>query len=180
MSSSADVGALLDRDSGALLAFLNADLTRTRAGIPIVLGRSGAASSITGTLTDTVLGSCVVPGGLLGADGILIAVAFWSHTNNANNKNLRMKYGNSTCDLMGGRMATTSATTFTQRWMFQRSVSSQVFNNATQDFLSSSNAPGTAAINSAIDQPFQFTGILANVADTITLEAWALLAVPSG
>lgn len=140
------------------------------------LYQSGTAVALTGTTAETTLVSVVIPGGMLKANGKIIVICTWSHTNSANNKTKRIKYG--TFDFINAHVETTSATSRDFASMHQRTASSQVaFPNT--NFGSSSTALLTGSIDSSVDQTLAITGQLASSGETLTLES-ALVEVITG
>jgi len=125
-------------------------------------------SSVTGTTNETTLATCTIPANTLGANGILRVMAGYGHTNNANNKTVRVRFG--------GTAFTTVVTTTAANCQ----IMSIIYN------LNSTSAQGSiphvglgtttaAAVSGSIDttqnQDIIVTGQLANTGDTITLYA---------
>lgn len=136
--------------------------------VPSIVYSSGSQVILTGTTAETTMAQVTIPGGVLGSSGTIIVIALWSHTNNANNKIKRVKYG--TFDFATDHTETTSASSRDYFSMHQRSVSSQV-TYSTSGFGNSPNAVVTGAVNSDVDQVLAVTGQLQSASDTLTLEA---------
>ena len=136
--------------------------------VPSIVYSSGSQVILTGTTAETTMAQVTIPGGVLGSSGTIIVVALWSHTNNANNKVKRIKYG--TFDFATDHTETTTASSRDYFSMHQRSVSSQV-TYSTSGFGNSPNAVVTGAVNSDVDQVLAVTGQLQSASDTLTLEA---------
>lgn len=147
--------------------------------IPRILGQSGLNVAHTGTTAETKLASVLVPAGAMGANGLLRVEAVWSNTNNANNKTRVIRFG-AADDLTG-----TSFHGIAQSTNFQNTSCVSISNSNSQSaqfgWFSTglSGAAGnyaaagvTGAINTANASYVVFAGILANSADTITLQAW--------
>lgn len=56
-----------------------------------LVSQSPTTTSVTGTLTETTLGSFVIPGGLMSANGQLEIKTLWAFTNSANAKTNRIR-----------------------------------------------------------------------------------------
>lgn len=141
---------------------------------PIILAQAGVASSVTGTLAETILAPIVIPGGMMGLNGVLRISASWSFTNSANTKTLKAVLG-------GTALASLSKTTQGgDEWFFplrnRGSLSSQTQSN---NVIPSGGGPLPRSINTAIDQTLTFTGTLALGTETITLEGYTVEVLPS-
>jgi len=146
-----------------------------------ILGCSGQAQSITGTLTETVLASVKVPANAPGTKGLVRVGSVWSYTNNSNTKTTRVRYAQAV-GIAGTQLfilaATTTGAVVDLRYLF--------WNNATnaQKGSAGANAVGTAislntfAIDSTQDSYLSFTGQLGVNTDTITLEGYVVELVP--
>lgn len=138
-----------------------------------LLANSVAAASVTGTLTETTLGNFTLPAGALATGGQLYVVQLWSHTNSAFNKTLRAKLGGTNFLLS---VQTTNLSFQRLTPIYARGRTSQVFygsaSSTTTGFGSSTGAVSTAAINLDADVAVILTGQLADIGDTITLEAF--------
>lgn len=146
------------------------------------LGRSAVAASVTGTLSETVLGSVTIPPGLLGLNGGVEISASWSFTNSANSKTVRERLGG----LSGTALLSSAQTTQVQVIDVQRvvrnrnSASSQVC-SPSSGILTGGTSSGsvlTGAINTAVAQNVVFTGQLANTGEQINLETYSVWALP--
>ena len=140
--------------------------------------QSGVASSVTGTVTETTLGTLTLPGSILGPNGLVKIETLWTHTNSVNNKTLKSKLGGQAIQNM---VVTTTATTRAMNSVANRqSYTSQAcFNPATvSSYGSGTAATSTFTVNTAVDTVINFTGTLANTGETITLEAWQVVVWP--
>lgn len=149
-----------------------------RINQPIVLARSTAAVSLTGTLAQTDLATITIPAGAMGPNGQVRVSALFSCTNNANNKNAYIIFGGTA--FQATNMVTSDGGEFQRRIVNQNSVSAQVGYTA-------GVSPGTgvaagvktiSAVNTANAVTLTLTGLLFNVADTITLESWLVELIP--
>jgi len=116
---------------------------------------------LTGTTTETTLLTIPIKGGAMGLRGRLNEIAFFTMTNNANNKTFRAKIGGST-------IATTTSSNLNATglnfWLLNRNSQSSQYNNNANSF----------AIDTSVDFNLVITGQLANAADTLTLVALSL------
>lgn len=143
---------------------------------PHVIGQGSAALSLTGSTSETTLATVTIPGGLLGSAGHVEIVTFWSAgANNTNTKTLNIKFGAST--VASQNLANTRAYQNYSR-VANRANNSQIFFNAATSFAITSNAPGTAAVDTTADVAVTLTGTLAVGTDTMTLESYLVVAYP--
>lgn len=137
-----------------------------------VLGCSGAALSLTGTVNETTLATITVPARAMGANGILRITTLWTYTNSANNKTLRVDFGGT--DFLSN-IATTTLSTQTLTMIRNRAATnSQVgFTNATFSAIgTTTGALTTASIDTTAEQSLTITGQLASSGENITLESY--------
>lgn len=138
----------------------------------IIVGASGAASSVTGTVNETTLyTSPTIKGITLGINEAIRCFAIFSYTNSANNKVLRLKF-NAT-NAYGITQTVTSAVMREANFMTRGTVNTQVGPNAgiTNAFGTSNNAVVQIAATLNTDFTITVTGQLANSGETITLES---------
>lgn len=145
------------------------------SGSCIVLASSSVPRSFTGTLVETELAKIVIPGGLMGPDGELRIKQLWTFTNSANNKTMRV--------YMGGVMYQQQVLTTQTPLQGNTTIANRGSNNSQAGV--STNIHGvsaatsslgfvTGAVNTSIDQIISITGILANIADTLTLQGYTV------
>lgn len=144
---------------------------------PVVIASSALATSVTGTTTETVLGTITIPAGAMGANGWIRATALWSFTSSANNKSLRIRLGGASGTVYQNITATATLSSMTQRLIMNRnSLSSQVgaaIASANSFGLQSGTLP-TSTINTGVAQDLVFTGQLTNTSEFITLEGYTI------
>lgn len=159
-------------DEAALRQALQATLGNWR-----VLGASAVAVPHTGTLTETALATIVVPAGAMGPNGILRVTTISTVNTNANNKTLRIRFGGSSAATGTQFMSvanTTGISHMNQRLIHNRnsqSVQIGAASGVTNGFAASTAAAIAGAIDTSVAVNLMITGILADVADTITLES---------
>ena len=140
-----------------------------------VLGASGAATSVTGTVTETALATVTVPAGAMGINGILRVSPLFSYTNSANNKTLRVRLGGIAGPVFLANAATTSL--LAQPIILIRNrglVNSQVGFTAVT-FTSIATTTGslaTGSVDTTAATTLVISGELANTGETITLESY--------
>jgi hypothetical protein len=150
------------------------EAARLNSGI-YVLAQSAVAVPHTGTTSETILAAVTVPAGAMGPNGRIRATAHYSYTNNANNKNLRMRFGG----IAGHLIHVTTGTTTTNARIQVEGAN----RNATgsQSWLPTSMGGGfgtnsgslvVSSIDTTVAQDFCFLATLGNAADTITLESY--------
>lgn len=162
---------------------------RNNAGAPAtvqtegIIGASAVAVALTGTTTETALATITIPGGFMKANSRLEIDALWTVTNNANNKQVRVRLGGIGGTAFMGQTVTAIATIHTLTNIHNRnSTSSQVASPAAASVTgtglgTSTAAITTGAINTAANVNLVITGQLANAADSVKLESYRVTLV---
>jgi hypothetical protein len=146
--------------------------------MPVVLAQSGVASSVTGTTAETTLASITIPGGMMGPNGMLRIRTFWSYTNSANNKNLRVNFGGT---VLLNSNQTTTATAWEDTIISNRgALNSQGGVSRITSNSGNTSIVGVIAVaaDTSTDKVVAFSAILASAAETITLEAYTVEVLP--
>jgi hypothetical protein len=130
-------------------------------------------SSHTGDTAETVLYTLTIPGGTMGPNGILTIDGVLTVTNNANNKNFRLKFGSTEYLTTATSMANTRSAWFSKIIANQNDQAVQVGSLLTIDKGPGSkgtlnNVTGTE--NTASDIILQLTVELEAAGDTATLD----------
>ena len=135
-----------------------------------VLAASAVAASHTGSTAKTTLATVTVPGGAMGANGVLRITSLWSHSNNANNKTPRIEFGGT--QFYGTALTTTATSRMYHSIANRNAANSQVGGAASEIFNwgSTAGALTTSSVNTSADQSLVFSGQLANSGDAIALE----------
>lgn len=150
-----------------------------QGGRSVILGSSGAPSSVTGTLTETQLASIVVPAGSMGVSGQLRVTTEWSYTNSANNKTLNVKWGGiGGTNFLGAIFTTTAGARFQQTIANKGSAASQKGWASSAAFGSFPSAFVTSAIDTSAATTLVISAQLANTGETITLEGYTVELIP--
>lgn len=141
----------------------------------IILGSSASAVSGAADTNENTLATITVPAGAMGLNGILRITTFWTLTNNANSKTLKVYFGGGggTTYLSVDRASAASFATICTI-MNRASASSQVGNSdaAANVFTATTDALTTSSINTAAATTIVITGQKATAGDAITLEAY--------
>lgn len=135
---------------------------------------NGTGSTLTGTTAETEIGTYTMPGGILGATGMVRVTAFYSMVGTASTKAPRIKFGGNNF------VANTNAAA-----VLSQSLIGLVINKtaATQTCTALGSATGLGAVVSsslslAVDTTapvvIQFTGQLGSAADSITLDRYII------
>lgn len=141
-----------------------------------VLASGGTTSSHTGNTSETALATITIPGGTLGANGIVRVTFVLSMTNNANGKTGRVRLGG-TSGTSFLAVALASQASFRHQVQIQNrnATNSQV---CMADTAASWGVTTAAVITGSRDttsnQDLVITGQLTNGADTITLESYVV------
>lgn len=145
-----------------------------------ILGASAASGmSVTGTTSETILATVQIPGGAMGANGIIRVTSLWSMTSSANTKTLTWRFGAAGAGIGG---TTYSGTPVTTSSLFHDMRLVRNITASTQKGLSSGNPTGglgvssgalvTSSVNTANAAEVAFTATLTNTGETITLESY--------
>lgn len=140
-----------------------------------LIAKSGAAVVHTGTTSSTALVTVTVPAGAMGPTGILRVTLVWSCSNTGNNKSLACLFG-------GNHFRTIAQTTnISNREQFQiqnrNSQAAQVghYNSASVGgWNPAAFAHVTSSVNTANAADLIVYGVLANAADTMTIESYSV------
>lgn len=145
-------------------------------GVWYTIGQSGAPSSVTGTTNETVLATVTIPAGAMGPNGVIRVTTISTNTAlTGTNKTLRYRLGGISGTLFCSSGNTTNTASSLQRMIWNRnSESSQVgfISTSTGSYVTGTGALGTATVNTAVEQNFVITGLLADATETITLESY--------
>ena len=151
----------------------------TVTGVPDVFAQSGTAASVGAVTTETTLATISFAGGEVGPNGWIHVYTFWTTNNNANAKNLRIRFGG-----VGGTAlmdVNNTSSVFLFRPLFvanSNSASSQKAQcpatNGT-GIGSGSSTPTTSAVDTAAAWDLVITGQKSVAGDTLTLEGYQVL-----
>jgi hypothetical protein len=149
----------------------------------VTLAQSGASVSVTGTLTETALATYTMPGGLMSANGQLEIFHFWSFTNSANSKTLRVRLSAVGGGSSGNAYLSNTLTTFSTVKGITcirnaNSTSSQKgwgTSSASSSGLGTSGALTSSTRDTGSNLDVCILGLLGNSGETITLEAYSIV-----
>lgn len=153
----------------------------------LLLAQNSNPISITGTVTDqtgpsgTARAIITIPAGILLANGSAEIETFWTYTNSANAKNLRVRYGGTS----GTSYLNTSPTTTNcvQNVCIIRNSnatnSQKGFLAAASSHFGSGAGTTTSAIDTTATVDIVIGGQLTNTGETITLESYTIWVRPS-
>lgn len=139
---------------------------------------SAAPLTLTGSVAQTVLATASIPGGLLGANGVLEILTRWSFTNNANAKTYQAYWG----PVAGGTevLSATGASITTVRQMTEIEAAGATNSQRGHSrfsiggFTGSSAAVIAASRDSTVNQQITFCGTLANAGDSMSLDGYTI------
>ena len=139
-----------------------------------VLAASAVAASHTGDTAKTTLATVTVPGGAMGANGLLRVMSLWSHSNSANDKTARVEF--SGAQYYSATLTTTVSSRMYRTIANRNAENSQVGGpvSGTFNWGSTTGALATSSVNTSEDQDLVFSGQLANSGDTIALESYTV------
>ena len=134
------------------------------------------AGAYVGGTTEAILTSIIIPGGSMGANGMIRAQSSWGCSNSANNKIARTRLDG----VMFGQQSQTTTASFSMMngiknrgnpaIQFQASSGSGGSANALGSNPSSSSNNAQTAINTSVDTTLTFRGQLAVATDFLVLE----------
>jgi hypothetical protein len=139
----------------------------------------------TGDATETTLGTCTIPGGVMGATGCIAIYDLFSRTNNADTVTYRVRLNTSAGGGAAGGIAysaTAQANTATSTQFFticNTSATAQIGFDFPASFGGTANAVQTSAINTANPVYVNFSGQLGTTTDTVTLQLYWVQVMPS-
>lgn len=140
----------------------------------VTLACDGVGYTATGTTSETELVSVTIPGGLMSSNGQLEVVSYWSETNNANAKTIRMKIGG----FSGTSMNTiTSVSFFTMNNLLiirndNSTTAQRGMPSSTTGVGTSTTSVSTAAIDTSVDFQLTFTGQVTVITDSVRVVAF--------
>ena len=145
-------------------------------GGQVVVGHSNTTVALTGTLTETILATVTIPGGLMSGNGQLEVKSLWSYTNVATNKEGRIRFGG-----IGGNqfMSFSFGTTDTAQGITiirGNSLITQQMGAPNSSLTLGTSASGLSSgtQNTANDVDLVLTGKLNDVGNTLNLEGFTI------
>ena len=138
-----------------------------------IVEQSAVPVLVTNTTAETTQANLVIPGNSIGTDGAIRIHVLMSHTNNANNKTIKVKLGGVVLNTI---VDTTSASLNLEMYTANRgAANSQVSQPVgANSFGVSASAVVTAAVDTSKDQPLLITCQLAVSTDTCQLERFSV------
>lgn len=145
----------------------------------VLMAKSNVPSSITGTLTETVLATINLPANTIGANGQGRIRTYWTNTNSANAKTLKIKFG--TTGISSTSISASSITTFGAE-MITADIQNLNATNSQNTYSEGSRGTdglvttsfATSAIDTTVSENFYITGTLANTGELITLTGYSV------
>lgn len=159
------------------------DGTRWRPDGIQVIARSGVATLVTGTATETALLTTTIPANFLGTNGqLLLQEAFFNMTSSGNNKTIRARLGGIAGTVLASTVyTTTQPAKMTVNVANRNSAAAQIFssvaNRGTDGVVVIGNG-GTGTVDTTAAVDFVISGQLANTGETIQLDSYLLLVTP--
>jgi hypothetical protein len=153
------------------VVYTNYQATMTQ---PLALGAAatltaavGSGSAYTGVTSEVQMAAAVIPAGLLGATGAVIAEGNWSHNSSAGAKVAKVAFGGSTVLSVSD---TTTLGIDIRKKIQNRAAASQVIRVAVDTGAAQSVAPTLLSIDTAAEVTVALTGSIATATDTMVLE----------
>lgn len=118
----------------------------------VLLANDQTTLAITGTASEVQTFTLTIPAGMMGANGVLEIVSFFTYTNSANNKTLRVRFGGTSGTVFSTVTTTTSENNTKYLWIRNaNSTSSQKGPSAgfANGFGTGTSAGITSAVNTA-------------------------------
>lgn len=142
-----------------------------------VMAAGAVAVSHTGDTLEHALATITIPGGSMGANGVLRVRLLFSFTNSANTKTLRMRLGGTSGTAFLNVGVTTTAAYATEKDIQNRNAQdSQIGAPANSSSASANTSAGvvTAAVDTAANQDLVITGQLTDAGETVTLRSYVV------
>lgn len=153
------------------VVYTNYQATMTQ---PLALGvaatltvATGSNSGYTGVTTEVTMAAAVIPAGLLGTTGRVVAEGNWAHNSSAGAKVAKVAFGGSTVLSVSD---TTTLGIDIRKTIQNRSASSQIIRVAVDTGAAQSVAPTLLAIDTSAEVTVALTGSIATATDTMVLE----------
>lgn len=141
----------------------NSALCLMSCGVPVLL---------TGTTTETTLGTVVVPANIIGPHSCFKITTWWQMTNNANVKTVRHRCNGAVYG-PGVTLPNIATATMMSMGINRGNVQSQIWNQSLNvPYIASTNGAITSTLDLTQDLPWTITGQLAVGTDSLTLDAW--------
>lgn len=147
------------------------DGNRNRIAIPYILGQGldiAGSRTVTGTTTETSAYQLTIPANSMGAEGSLRISLMWGHTDSANNKTLRVKFGNSSPLVLTSITTTVDSNANTVVIQNMGATNSQEA-HASLLAISTGTALITSAMDTTVDQLLEVTLQLASSGESVSL-----------
>ena len=145
----------------------------------ILMAKSNVPSSITGTLTETALATINLPANTIGANGQIRIRTYWTNTNSANAKTLKIRFG--TTGISSTSISSSSITTFGAEMITADTQNLNATNSQNTYSEGSRGTDGlvttsfaTSAIDTTVSENFYITGTLASSGELITLTGYSV------
>lgn len=156
-------------------------------GGKVLIAQNSNPISITGTLTDqtgssgTARAIITLPSNILLANGSMEVETFFSYTNSANAKNLRVRFGGTSGTSYLNTSPTNTACVQNNCYIrnSNATTSQKGFLAAASNHFGSAAGTTTSAIDTTAAVDIIIGGQLTNIAETITLESYAVWVRPS-
>lgn len=149
----------------------------TVQGIPSLLAQSFAAVAVPADTTEDTLATITVPANALGANGRLRILTFWSFTNNANTKTVRLRLGSAAGTVIGAAQAFSTqinALVLGEVWNLSATNSQQTLIQSHTTASAGAIGVSTAAIDTTAATSVVITGQKAVSTDTFTLVGYSI------
>lgn len=140
--------------------------------------KSGLAVPLTGTVSETVLATSLLPANALGANGLLRITTLWTMTNSATAKTPRIRLGGIGGTIIATLAVTTSGNTRMDTTLISANATNaqhaQSFSTRGTDLVLTDSADGLTAVDMTTSQSLVITGQLASAGDTMTLVGYVI------
>lgn len=153
--------------------YTNYQATMTQPLVPsgTLTAAVGSGSGYTGVTTEVQMAGAVIPGGLLGANGAVIAEANWAHNNSAGAKVAKVAFGGST---VFSASSTTTLGIDIRKRVQNRAANSQIIRVAVDTGAAQAVAPSLLSIDTTADVTVGLMGSIATATDTLVLENYLI------
>lgn len=144
-----------------------------------ILCANAVAASAPADTNEDFLGTCSIPAGAMGANGVLRVTANFTVTNSANNKTLRVRFSGTSGTAVGSAVVTTVASSLMQVSVWNRASQSSQYAMMEMDAGSSvSAASTTSSVDTTGNTLITVSCQKASSGETCTLESLLVELMP--
>lgn len=161
-------------ENGVAVGPYFASIGGVNRAIPYVLAQSAVAVSVGAVTSEAALATITVPANAMGPNGTLRITAFWTYTNGADDKILRIRFSGAAGTIYHTTTATTTASQTVQVSICNINATNSQKSGSPNSvsFGTSANQSVTSAVDTTAATTIVITGQKETGTDTLTLERY--------